>query len=67
MGHTVRRCKEPIKEDENAPPATGGGGFGPVDTSKGGSGWDDGAATGGSAHNDWEVSGASVSVGGGGW
>ena len=79
MGHTVKRCKEPIKEDENAggPPAgepfgdaggfdTGAGGF--DSGTGGGSGeWETPAATGGSAHNEWETSKpAPVAVGGGG-
>lgn len=71
MGHTIKRCKEPIKEDENAP--TGGQegqGFGAADASAGAGGdWNAGTTTNGAAHNDWEVATpAEVTVsGGGGW
>ena len=70
MGHTIKRCKQPIKEDENAPGAAetfgdaaagafdSGAGAGDFDApAAGGNEWDtSAAATGGSAHNDWETS-----------
>ena len=81
MGHTIKRCKQPIKEDENAGGADTGAGEAFGDAGAGGfdagtGGFDAGAGTGGgdwntpaasgSAHNDWEVSQpAPVAVGGG--
>lgn len=80
MGHTVKKCKQPIKEDENAAPAGGfgdasGGGFGdtatfgdaPAADAGASGGWDNPAPTGGSAHNDWETGNSNaVAVGGAG-
>ena len=71
MGHTVKRCKQPIKEEEGA--AAGAQenlGFGTTDTATGGGGggWDNGTgAPGGSAHNDWETSTPAPVAVGGGW
>lgn len=78
MGHTIARCKEPIKEKENAP-AAGGDGF--VDAADGGfsdagandgataGGWDDGAASGAATGgNAWESNTSAVTVSAGsGW
>jgi hypothetical protein len=71
MGHTVRRCKQPIKEDEAATGGTENVGFdtAEVTTPGGGNGWDkDAATTGGSANNEWEnTAPAPIAAGGGGW
>jgi hypothetical protein len=63
-GHTIKRCKEPIKEEESAPAAdygeSGAGDFGAGDN--GGSDWNPPAPTGISAHNEWESGPAPVAV-----
>lgn len=58
MGHTVKRCKEPVKEED--------GGFDGGDT-----GFNNGGATGfgettGAGGNEWETPAAPV-VSAGGW
>ena len=72
MGHTVKRCKQPIKEDAGAADGKEDVGFDTADTNTGGGGWDGGAAaTGGSANNDWENAASAtpvaVAVADGGW
>ena len=69
MGHGVKRCKLPLKEEDGATGGQENLGFDSADTKAGGGGgWEDGAAaTGGSANNDWEnaASGTPVAVAGG--
>lgn len=75
-GHTVKRCKQPIKEQENAGP-TGGdaasfGNSGGFDNANGGAGgdWNQSGDTGASAgQQDWEkvVPEAPAAAAGGGW
>ena len=66
MGHTIKRCKQPIKEEEK----TGGdGGFGDAGASKtdgGSGGWNSGAgaADSGSGQASWESKPAGVIAGG---
>ena len=73
MGHTIRRCKEPIKEDVGAADGKENLGFDTAGTNTGGNGWDDGAAaSGGSANKDWENTASATPVavpsgGGSGW
>ena len=73
MGHTVKRCPQPIKENENAGGDAGFGNSGfdapaPADTSTAGGDWNNADAAAGSGHNDWEKSNPTVAVGGGsGW
>jgi hypothetical protein len=71
-GHTIKRCKQPIKEQENTNPSgDGDGGFGDAADSgagAGGGGWDDKPAADSGAGGDWETQAAPVAVsGGGGW
>ena len=64
MGHTIKRCKQPIKEEEG-----GDTGFGGEDAGFGGGGFGNDAGAGfNSGHNDWETGSAApaVAVGGGG-
>ena len=57
MGHTVKRCKEPIKEDN---------GFGGGDDAGFGGGEDAGFGAGGDGGAGWETPGAAP-VSAGGW
>ena len=70
MGHGLKRCPEPIKEDKNTGGDAGFGNSGfdapaPADTGAASAGWNDADAGAGSGHNDWMKSTPTVAVGGG--
>jgi hypothetical protein len=75
MGHTVKRCKQPIKDEEGGSMENDGG-FGGESSGGGGGGWEQPVATGGSGQPEWESNNADtpafggaapVAAVGGGW
>ena len=71
MGHTVKRCKQPIKKEEGSEDLENDGGGG-----RGGDGWEQLGATDGSGQPEWESKNAetqafggqpTITVGGSGW
>ena len=67
MGHTVRRCKEPVKAEAGGDMENSGGFGGESSGGSGGSSdWEQPGATGGSGQPEWESHNAEIKAFGGG-